>query len=116
MVCLSTAEAEYIAATEAAKDVIWLRGVLNELGLLPSIPSVVYEDNQACVSMISNSSVTARNRHFCVKMAWLREQVESKALVFKFVPSKRNLADIFTKILALAQFALLRDLLFHFRK
>ena len=116
MVCLSTAESEFIAATEAAKDVIWLRGVLNELGLLPSSPSVIYEDNQACVSMITNGSVTARNRHFCVKMAWLRQQVELKTLVFEFVPSKRNLADIFTKILALDQFVYLRDLLFLFRK
>ena len=72
MVCLSTAEAEFIAATEATKDVMWIRGLLQELSLDSKLPSTVYEDNQACVSMINNSAVSPRNRHFAVKMAWLR--------------------------------------------
>ena len=62
--------------------------------------------------MISNGSVTARNRHFCVKMAWLRHQVQSGTLVFKYVASKLNVADTFTKILPPEQFLLLRSKLF----
>ena len=109
MVCLSTAEAEFVAATEAAKDVIWLRGLLKELGADCAAPTTIYEDNQACVSMINNHSVSARNRHFAVKMSWLREQVNSKAITFVFVQSKNNLADIFTKVLPEEQFRALRD-------
>ena len=111
MVCLSTSEAEFVAATEAAKDVLWVRGFLHELGLLDPAPSTNREDNQACVAMIANHSVSARNRHFAVKMSWLREQVQDGAVVFAFVPSKRNIADIFTKVLPDAQFCYLRDLL-----
>ena len=111
MVCLSTSEAEFVAATEAAKDVIWIRGLLEELNLLPDSASVIYEDNQACVAMISNSSVSSRNRHFAVKMFWLREQVQNRVITFAFVPSKRNIADIFTKVLPDQQFCALRDLL-----
>ena len=99
-VCLSTAEAEYIAATEAAKDVLWLRNFLTELGFAMVAPSELFEDNQACVAMVNNHVVTGRNRHFCVKMAWLREQVSGKIVRFVFVASRNNLADIFTKILA----------------
>ena len=109
MVCLSTAEAEFVAATEAAKDVVWLRGLLLELGFSLTAPSVLLEDHQACVSMIRNNSVSGRNRHFAVKMAWLRDQVSSKILAFVFVPSKHNCSDIFTKVLPDAQFRLLRD-------
>ena len=98
-VCLSTAEAEYIAATEAAKDVLWLRNFLTELGFAMVAPSELFEDNQACVAMVNNHVVTGRNRHFCVKMAWLREQVSGKIVRFVFVTSRNNLADIFTKIL-----------------
>ena len=98
-VCLSTAEAEYIAATECAKDVLWLRNFLIELGFPMSRPSSLYEDNQACVAMVNNHVVTGRNRHFCVKMAWLREQVAAKMVRFVFVASRNNVADIFTKIL-----------------
>lgn len=103
-VCLSTAEAEFIAAAEAAKDILWLRNFLTELGFVQTAPSVVYEDNQACVAMVKNHAVTGRNRHFAVKMAWLREQVADRVLVFIFVASKNNVADIFTKVLSVAAF------------
>ena len=81
IVCLSTSEAEFVAVTEAAKDVIWVRGFLDELDLLPTSASSIYEDNQACVAMISNHSVSSRNKHFAVKMFWLREQVQNRARV-----------------------------------
>ena len=98
-VCLSTAEAEYIAATEATKDVVWVRNFLAELGFRQTQPSKLFEDNQACVAMVNNHVVTGRNRHFCVKMAWLRQQVANKVVSFVFVASKNNVADILTKIL-----------------
>jgi len=101
-VCLSTAEAEFIAAAEAVKDLLWLRNFLGELGFPQLEPSYLHEDNQACVSMVNNHIVTGRNRHFCVKMAWLREQVASKVVTFVFVSGKNNVADIFTKVLAAA--------------
>ena len=109
MVCLSTAEAEFIAATEAAKDVIWIRGLLQELSLDSKVASTVYEDNQACVSMINNSAVSPRNRHFAVKMAWLRDQVSNNKIKFVFVQSKKNFADLFTKVLPEDQFRTLRE-------
>lgn len=114
-VCLSTAEAEYIAATECTKDIVWLRNLLAELGFPQSAPTVLYEDNQACVAMVNNHVVTGRNRHFCVKMAWLRAQKRNGIVFFVFVASKNNVADIFTKILAVAihqrlSVALLRDM------
>ena len=108
MVCLSTAEAEFVAATEAAKDVLWFRGILDELSLLPSDASAVFEDNQACVRMIQNQSVSARNRHFCIKMHWLREQVSNGRVVFHHVTSADNTADIFTKVLPAGTFLRLR--------
>ena len=101
-VCLSTAEAEFIAAAEAVKDLLWLRNFLAELGFPQLQPSKLFEDNQACVAMVSNHVVTGRNRHFCVKMARLREQVANKIVSLVFVSGRNNVADIFTKVLALA--------------
>ena len=98
-VCLSTAEAEYIAATEAVKDVVWLRNFLAELGFNQDQPSKLFEDNQACVAMVNNHVVTGRNRHFCVKMTWLRQQVANKVVRLVFVASRNNVADLFTKVL-----------------
>ena len=111
MVCLSTAESEFVAATEAVKDVLWLRGLLSELGFIHATPSIVFEDNQSCVAMVRNHIVSGRNRHFCVKMAWLRSQVNQRHVEFRFVASKNNLADIFTKVLPAETFCRLRDAL-----
>ena len=110
-VCQSTSEAEFAAANECVKDVLWLRGLLRELGFTMDSPSVVREDNQATIAMITNHLVSARNRHFCIRMAWLREQSAAGVVKFTFVKSQDNTADIFTKILPAPQFRLLRDML-----
>ena len=60
---------------------------------------------------VRNHAVSGHNRHFCLKMAWLREQVQLGVVNFKFVASKNNVADMFTKILPDAMFLKLRQLL-----
>ena len=62
--------------------------------------------------MVNNHVVSGRNRHFCVKMAWLRQQVTDQVVRFVFVASKNNVADIFTKILSPDAHVLLTKLLF----
>ena len=55
--------------------------------------------------MVSNHVVTGRNRHFCVKMVWIRVQVTNKIVTLVFVSDRNNVADIFTKVLAIAAHA-----------
>ena len=109
MTCLSTAEAEYVAATEAAKELTWLRNLLTELGLEQPNPSIIHEDNQACIKMATNPVISARNRHFGIKMHWIRDQVATGIVSLVYVPTEKQLADIFTKILNKALFVLNRD-------
>ena len=108
MVCLSTAEAEFVAATEACKDVLWVRNLLSELGLGLSSSSIVYEDNEACIRMVNNHVVSGRNRHFCTKMAWLRQLVAAGDVKFTYIASADNIADHFTKIVPHDRFLLIR--------
>lgn len=44
-VSLSSTEAEYISLSEGACEAIWLRKLLNELGLKCDEPTLIYEDN-----------------------------------------------------------------------
>ena len=112
IVCLSTAEAEYFAAVEASKSALWLARMLAEV-LRAAPPTVVlYEDNQACIHMANNPVVSARNRHFAMRMWWLRDQVAAKTIAFRHVPTKHQLADILTKVLPAALFRALCDVLF----
>ena len=97
MVCLSTAEAEFVAATEASKELVWFRNFLIELGFPQNNPAVLHEDNQATIRMASNPVVSARNRHFSIKMHWIREQVANDIVTLQYVSTKDQLADILTK-------------------
>ena len=78
-----------------------------------AVPTVtLYEDNAACIRMATNPVVTARNRHFSMRMWWLRDQVSSKSVVFVQVPTKFQIADLFTKVFPTPTFVFLRDLIF----
>jgi len=111
MVCLSTAEAEFFAATECTKELIWLRELFTELGYDITAPSVISEDNQACIKMVTNPGISGRNRHFAMRMHWLREQAANGSIVFEYVPSADQQADILTKNLPSPTFLSQRDTL-----
>lgn len=56
MVCLSSAVTEYVAATEAAKEILWIRSLLEFLQQDTSVSqsSVLLEDNAACITISNN--------------------------------------------------------------
>ena len=109
MVCLSTAEAEWVAAVEAIKSTMWIRDLVGYL-LRRTMPAIsVFEDNQSCIRMAENPVISPRNRHFAMRMHWLRDLVTDKAVSFPHVPTDQQLADIFPKALPIARFRTLRD-------
>ena len=112
MVCLSTAEAEYFAAVQAVKSALWLARMLAEVLAATTPTVVIYEDNQACIRMATTPIVSARNRHFAMRMWWLRDQVTTGTVKFCHVPTKSMVADILTKVLPAPAFRALCALLF----
>ena len=56
LVATSTAEAEYIAACETALDVVWIRGLLKDLGCEQANASALRVDNQSCIAIATNST------------------------------------------------------------
>ena len=62
--------------------------------------------------MATNPVITARNRHFAMRMWWLRDQVTNGTVTFVQVPTKSQLADIFTKLLPAPIFSELVKFLF----
>lgn len=105
-VAMSTCEAEYIAAAEAAKEAIWLRNLLSELNI-PQIslgPTTLMIDNNAAMKLTKNPEFHARTKHIELRHHFLREQVLEGNINVVRVDTKDNLADIFTKPLARAAF------------
>ena len=70
---LSTAEAETVASTEAAKQIIHYRLFLRELGRKQDGPSILFEDNQAAISMAESPELSARTKHYQIKVKFLRD-------------------------------------------
>jgi transposase InsO family protein len=99
-IALSTAEAEYIGASQAAKEILWLRQLLADIGFPQSEPTVVFEDNAACIKMATNHGVSARNKHLEVKMHFVRELVSDGVIKLVKIGTNSQRVDLFTKNLA----------------
>ena len=99
VVALSTAEAEYIAATESAKDGIWLKNLLKDLECKQNTV-ILHEDNQACIALSKNPQFHSRTKHIQVDYHYIRDQVENGEFILKYIPTKSQLADLTTKGLA----------------
>ena len=109
-VCLSSAEAEYIGATEAVKEVMWMRHLLGELGLDQGTTEI-FEDNMAVIKMAKSAIVSARNKHMQLKLHYVRERVEASEVKLTYVSTKMQKADSLTKNLARALFTVMRTYL-----
>jgi hypothetical protein len=110
-VAQSTCEAELYAEAAAMQEVLWLRGLLKELGLHTQTGSLVYGDNQSTLAISKNGIKGERTKHVDVKYHFITETVERGDVVLKWIPTTEQQADIFTKALAAPAFERLRQLL-----
>ena len=110
-VALSSCEAEIMAASEAAKEAIFLGRFLTELGHGSSDPIQMGMDNQAAIAISYNPEMHARTKHIDRRHFFVRECVENMQLRVPFVKTVDNLADFFTKPLPKTQFYKMRDAL-----
>jgi hypothetical protein len=109
VVALSTCEAELYAEAAAIQEVLWLRGLMEELGLNTRTGSVVYGDNQSAIAVSHNGVKSERTKHVDVKYHFVTETVENGTVKLQWVPTAQQEADIFTKALAAPPFELLRS-------
>ena len=100
LVALSTTEAEYIAAVEAGKEMIWMRQLLTEFGVKVNEPSILRIDNQSAISVSKNPEHHGRMKHLDLRFYWLRDQVTLGVITPLFVPTEEMPADLLTKPLA----------------
>lgn len=110
-VTLSTTESEYVAATAAAREAVWLRKLFEELGSGSDKPTVIWVDNQSAIKLAKNPEYHKRTKHIDIKVHYVREKVASQDIELKYISTECQRADIFTKALPRKQFQLLCDLL-----
>lgn len=103
VVTLSTAEAEYIAATEAVKEGIWLQGLLKELKLMNGV-TTIYSDSQSAIHLCRNPVFHNRTKHVEVKYHFIRDKIAQKVIDIQKVSTEENPADCGTKVLPVKKF------------
>ncbi|MDR3737610.1 MAG: reverse transcriptase domain-containing protein [Terracidiphilus sp.] len=108
-VALSTCEAELYAEAAAIQEVLWLRGLLKELGLHSQVGSIVHGDNQSAIAVTKNGVKGERTKHVDVKYHFVTETVERGDVQLRWIPTAEQQADIFTKALAQPAFETLRS-------
>lgn len=113
----STCEAEYVAASQAMRALVHLRAVLAEIAATLDLPydptsyiSTVHEDNQ-CAKTLAESDpprLTPRTKHIAIRYHWFKSHLAKPGtpggILFKYIESKLQLADILTKPLTKAEF------------
>jgi hypothetical protein len=92
----SAAEAEYYAAVSAANEAVWLKQLMEDLGI-PQTTITIYEDNQACIALSKNPQDHKKTKHIQIKYHVIRDYVNEGVIKLVYCRTKDQLADIFTK-------------------
>jgi hypothetical protein len=96
IVALSTTEAEYIAVTEASKEMIWLQGLLAEMGFKQE-KNVLHSDSQSAIHLAKNSAFHSRTKHIGLRYHFVRSLLEDGVLTLEKIQGSKNPADMLTK-------------------
>ncbi|GMG19032.1 unnamed protein product [Ambrosiozyma monospora] len=98
VVALSTAESEYIGATEAIKSGICFSNLLTDLGL-DSTYIELSGDNIASLHLAAHKTKHQSTKHIDIKLHFIRNLVKEKRVKLTYVNTTQNLADMLTKVL-----------------
>lgn len=108
LVTSSTADAEFLAAAEAVKESLWLRGLAGGLGEDEG-PVTLGVDNQTCIDLASNAASTSRTKHVDICDHVVRDCVARGEVFLEYVPTGERPADGLTKALSTPAFRAFRD-------
>ena len=95
--CLSTQEAEYIALSEATKEALNIRMLLEQLGFGSPDPTILFCDNQGAITMSLHPSNKPATRHVDCRIHMCRQHVELGHVTSKFKRTGDLTMDMFTK-------------------
>ena len=111
-ISLSSAEAEYYAASVAGRETLYMRDLLDSLGCGTCEPTPLLLDSKSAIDLAFDPVAFKKTKHVLRHAFWLRDVVARRLLLPTFVPTAGQLADVLTKALPPAiHRVVLRDLL-----
>lgn len=94
---LSSTEAEYVAATEVSKEMIWLQQLLEELGHKQE-EGKLRSDSQSVIHLAKNSAIHSITKHIQLRYHFIRTTVEEEKLKLEKIHTSQNPVDMMTKV------------------
>ncbi|XP_074376598.1 secreted RxLR effector protein 161-like [Apium graveolens] len=87
-VALSSREAEFMAATAAACQGVWLRNLLMQITDMKHCPVTIYVDNKSAIDLAKNPVFHGRSKHIDIRYHFIRECVERGEITTKHIPTE----------------------------
>ena len=101
IVSLSTTESEYVAATHAAKEALWLRSLIGELFAPFDEPTMLFSDNQSAIVLTKDHQYHTRTKHINICFHFIHWVVENGKIRLIYCPTADMVVDTLTKALLL---------------
>ena len=101
---MSSCEAEYVVATMATQECLWLRRLIQEMVTTLNQSIQINCDNDSAIKLAGNSVFHARSKHIETHYHFVREKVLSQDVELQKIHTNEQIADIFTEALAKVKF------------
>ena len=95
-VSLSTAEAEYVSAASCCAQILWMKNQLLDYGIKYT-KSPIFCDNTSAIAISNNPVMHSKTKHIDLRYHFIRDHVMKGDIEIHFIPTDKQLADIFTK-------------------
>jgi hypothetical protein len=105
----SIAEAEYILANVASREVIWLSKLLSGLFQERLETTIIHCDNQSCLKLTENTIFHDKYKHIEMEYHYIKDMVQKGAIKLQYIPTDEQTTNILTKPLSFGKFVHFRD-------
>ena len=82
---------------QAAKEAVWLNGLLEDLGVEFRSPLIINGDNQGAPALARNPDTHPRSKHIDIQYRYTRELIHPGRIAVEYIPTKFMLAGALTK-------------------
>ncbi len=104
LMVLSTTEREYVAATHAAKEGLWLCSLISEVfGSLLNGPTTLFSDNQSAIALTKEHQYHARTKHVDIRYHFTCWVIDNGSIHLIYCPTEDMVANTLTKPLSSAK-------------